>query len=222
MLVSIIFTSALIASLNHLDLAITSNTSLLLFSLAVRKWPHIHDFLQHVPTTWLILAAFTVLVYRFTTGIQSSEKPQNDGPKVLFLPSETAHIRFFPQRHAFNYSYLLAGVPVGFKGSLGGIISVDEESVGLDNRKKAKTWFSVDAEDYLARGHGHLGLKVKLDRFLLSEVCLIGAFVYRCLTVTRAKIQKNILTHTCSLPPSFWAISTIRFLSGIFITMSES
>ncbi|RKF57829.1 putative cyclopropane-fatty-acyl-phospholipid synthase protein [Erysiphe neolycopersici] len=73
----------------------------------------------------------------------------------------------FPIRHSFSYSYLLAGIPVGFKGSIGGIISVDVE------RKHSwfsrKSWFTVHGDDYLARGHHPDGLEGKLQDYLKTQ-----------------------------------------------------
>lgn len=85
-----------------------------------------------------------------------------DGPgKVLLLPSRTTHSRIFPKKHSFSYSYLLVGIPVGWRGTAGGLVSADVSS--------RRGWYHVDASDYLVRGKGELGLRGKLDAYLESQ-----------------------------------------------------
>ncbi|POS85734.1 hypothetical protein EPUL_003159 [Erysiphe pulchra] len=73
----------------------------------------------------------------------------------------------FPTRHSFSYSYLLAGIPIGFKGSIGGFISVDEER--KNSWFSRKSWFTVHGDDYLARGHHPDGLEGKLQDYLKTQ-----------------------------------------------------
>lgn len=76
----------------------------------------------------------------------------------LIITSRTSHSRLFPQKHAFAYSYLLVGIPVGIQGRISGLLSVDSPHPG---------WcFSVDAADYLERGYPQLTLAEKLQRYL--------------------------------------------------------
>jgi len=95
------------------------------------------------------------------------------GQPALF-PCKTTHRRMFPKKHAFAYSYLVAGIPVGWKGSAGGMISAEVSSTGgggflqrLWNR--TWTWFEVHSEDHLRRGSHERGLRGKLDEFLEQE-----------------------------------------------------
>ncbi|KAI1270580.1 hypothetical protein F5Y18DRAFT_16479 [Xylariaceae sp. FL1019] len=83
--------------------------------------------------------------------------------RPLLFPCKTTHTRLLPKEHSFAYSYLMVGVPVGWTGVAGSMISVDE--VG-QNRKG---WYTINAADYLARGNGHLGLRGKLDQFLTTQ-----------------------------------------------------
>jgi len=73
----------------------------------------------------------------------------------------------------------MVGIPVGWKGSLGGMLSVDDEkgnspwyfrlfSLGLGN-----AWYVVNGDDYLDRGHVDGGLKGKLEQYLQSQVCIL-------------------------------------------------
>lgn len=83
--------------------------------------------------------------------------------KPYFIPCRTTHTRFFPKKHSFSYSYLLVGVPVGCRANVNGMLSMDFGNGGL-------AWYDVDPADYLQRGSGHLGLRGKLDSFLVSQV----------------------------------------------------
>ncbi|KAK3900921.1 hypothetical protein C8A05DRAFT_16833 [Staphylotrichum tortipilum] len=103
-----------------------------------------------------------------------SNTPQWNGPgKVLLFPSQTSHARKFPQTHAFTYSYLTVGIPVGFHGNYGGVVSV--EAAGKPGNFSwlslfsPSGWFTVDAGDYLERGNSGLGLRGKLDAYLRSQ-----------------------------------------------------
>jgi len=117
-----------------------------------------------------VISATAVLYYIFRTLLlkptpQSIPHEDSGDIKPLFFPCQTVHQRLFPKKHAFIYSYLLAGIPIGWKGSIGGLLSVDDD-------KKTRAWFVVDAGDYLERGDGHLGLEGKLYQYLRSQVCV--------------------------------------------------
>ena len=81
--------------------------------------------------------------------------------KPLILPCRTTHTRVFPKKHGFSYSYLQVGIPVGWRGSIASILSVDTDT--------PKTWFNVGAADFLDRGNGQLSLRGKLDAYLKSQ-----------------------------------------------------
>jgi DUF1365 family protein len=86
-----------------------------------------------------------------------------DAQIPYLLPCRTAHTRIFPKKHAFSYSYLQVAIPVGWQGSVGTLVSVDQP--------QANTWFAVRGDDYLARGKEPVTLKAKLDNYLRSQVC---------------------------------------------------
>ncbi|KXH40936.1 hypothetical protein CSAL01_09554 [Colletotrichum salicis] len=96
--------------------------------------------------------------------------------KPLLIPCTTTHRRTFPEKHAFVYSYLVVGIPVGWKGNYAGMVSCDVDKAGwwlswfsLAPRTAGRAWFHVDPADYLERGNGHLGLRGKLDAYLTSQ-----------------------------------------------------
>ena len=78
----------------------------------------------------------------------------------LLIPSRTTHSRFFPKKHAFSYSYLFVGIPVGIRGRICDALSVDTQD---------QAWFNVCSADYLARGNAHLDLAEKLKRYLHTQ-----------------------------------------------------
>ena len=78
----------------------------------------------------------------------------------LLITSRTTHSRLFPEKHAFAYSYLLVGVPVGMQGRISSMLSVDSQHSG---------WFVVDSADYLSRGSAHLSLAEKLKKYLHTQ-----------------------------------------------------
>jgi len=80
-------------------------------------------------------------------------------PPLLF-PSKTAHSRMFPRKHSFGYSYLLVGIPIGVRGRISTVLSVDSQQRG---------WFVVNPADYLDRGVGQFSLAEKLKRYLHTQ-----------------------------------------------------
>lgn len=96
----------------------------------------------------------------------SDAAPTESGRPVLFK-CKTTHRRLTPEKHAFDYSYLAAGIPVGWEGRAGGILAVD---VPAGDGVKGAAWFEVRCEDHLYRGGSELGLRGKLDAYLDTEV----------------------------------------------------
>ncbi|CAL8577600.1 hypothetical protein XPA_003424 [Xanthoria parietina] len=90
--------------------------------------------------------------------------------RPLFFPARTTHSRFFPQKHSFSYSYLLVGIPVGWRGALRSYLTVDlPHDSPASSTVFSRSWFSVDADDYLERGSEGLGLQGKLHSYLQSQ-----------------------------------------------------
>lgn len=161
------------------------NNLVLLASFAVyRNWTSILSWVRHddlINTSkalgWLSAVCVLFLaVKRTTLGKSDFTKAPQIGPGALFFPSRTTHTRLFPQKHSFSYSYLLVGVPVGWRGRCGRMLAVDQAVTGSGNVKGSTqfSWFSVNAENYLERGQKHLGLDGKLRKFLAANVCDLG------------------------------------------------
>lgn len=99
--------------------------------------------------------------------------------KSLFFPSRTTHRRLHPKPHAFNYSYLLVGVPVlrrprNTNSMLSSHPTLSkqrtDQSAYLQSADKT-AWFSVHASDYLQRSpaYSNFTLRAKLDMYLRSQ-----------------------------------------------------
>ncbi|KAH7395750.1 hypothetical protein BKA64DRAFT_68736 [Cadophora sp. MPI-SDFR-AT-0126] len=164
------------------------------------------------------LAGFLVLPLRETptTAWKGPERP-------YLIPCRTTHSRLVPVKHSFSYSYLTVGIPVGQKGSVNGMISVDEHSYSPLGTKFplgelfACSWFSIRASDHLQRGHEELDLRQKLDLYLDSEGLDPKDFPHAYLiTVPRfAGYSFN--------PVSFWYLySKTRTLSAMILEVNNT
>ncbi|TVY46895.1 hypothetical protein LOCC1_G002193 [Lachnellula occidentalis] len=115
-------------------------------------------------------------VFRLYAGLNACSSSTDGFPaKPMFFPCRTAHTRMFPTKHSFSYSYLLAGIPVGWGGSTGGMISSDIENRPISwyrrlfSFKSYSPWFTVNGDDYFERGHVKGGLEEKLRNYLHSQ-----------------------------------------------------
>lgn len=149
-------------------------TKQLLFTLFVAlEW--LPDHWQ----TWLVSLGWTAIQYALSTLVifqvarcllaTSSTAKWTGHGRVLLFPSKTTHSRVFPKKHSFDYSYLVVGIPVGWEGVSGGMVSVSSSEQPWFSRLK-RGWFHVDPADYLHRGDRHLGLRGKLDAYLRTQV----------------------------------------------------
>ncbi|KAI1657181.1 hypothetical protein F4813DRAFT_380981 [Daldinia decipiens] len=137
--------------------------------------------------------------------------PWNGPGQPLLFPCQTTHTRLFPKKHTFSYSYLLVGIPVGWTGVAGGMISSDEYSTGVGG------WYKVDASDYLDRGNGHLGLRGKLDAYLESQDIDASKYPYAYL-VTAAKFMGYHFN-----PVSFWYLySADKHLAAVILEVNNT
>lgn len=116
-------------------------------------------------------------IVRYIVNLWVSVSSDDDHPmKAMFFPCQTSHTRLFPKKHSFRYSYLMVGIPIGWKGTAGGLLSADMEKsqspwyLRLFSLRPSGSWWSVDGENYLARGSA--GLQEKLEGYLESEVCV--------------------------------------------------
>ena len=150
-----------------------------------------------------------------------------EGPKPLFFPSRTTHTRLFPKKHSFSYSYLLVGIPIGWKGSVGDILAADQGHGNVTDDIQAGYvggfFYSVDAADYLERGNAHTGLDGKLKKYLESQVCKFRHVLHVLpLMQNRVLIRWSIRLHI-SLPRQSYLVTLLTpCLSGIFIRQIEN
>lgn len=156
-----------------------TDVAIILFLVSVKKRDAIQAFANHLDLA-IVLTTLTLYVlfqlYRYTNALQQISSPCELPVKPMLFPCETAHQRLFPKKHAFAYSYLLVGIPVGWRGSVGGMISSDVETKPesrisrLLSLKNRAAWYTVNSDDYLERGHVEGGLEMKLRRYLKSQV----------------------------------------------------
>ncbi|KAH8670938.1 hypothetical protein BX600DRAFT_495739 [Xylariales sp. PMI_506] len=134
------------------------------------------------------------------------------GPmKPLLFPCKTTHTRLFPQKHSFEYSYLMVGAPVDWTGNAGGMISVGESSGAR------RGWYQIKAGDYLERGSEHLGLRDKLNSYLQSQGADPASYPYAYL-VTAAKFMGYHFN-----PVSFWYLySAQRDLAAMILEVNNT
>ncbi|KAK5699461.1 hypothetical protein LTR17_023231 [Elasticomyces elasticus] len=97
---------------------------------------------------------------RETDGPLHEQRIEEQVLPPLLLTSRTTHSRMFPKKHAFSYSYLLVGIPVGMHGRINRLLSVDTEQRG---------WFHVDSADFLERGNEGATLAEKLNAYLHTQ-----------------------------------------------------
>lgn len=122
---------------------------------------------------------FYVVIGHFAVVALLAGKDTWQGPhRPYLIPCRTSHTRLFPKKHSFSYSYLTVGVPVGYKGTMNGLVKTDmppsTSRIGWLLRPLFWRWFSVRACDHLQRGHKELDLRAKLNNYLASEVSLLG------------------------------------------------
>ncbi|CZR69496.1 uncharacterized protein PAC_19396 [Phialocephala subalpina] len=119
--------------------------------------------------------------------------------KPLFFPCQTSHVRMFPKKHGFSYSYLFVGIPIGWKGNSGGMVSAEEEdSRSWLSLNPGKAWWTVNGDDYLKRGHVKDGLVGKVREYLESQGVDHEQYAYAYL-ITAAKFLGY-----ASNPVSIW------------------
>lgn len=107
--------------------------------------------------------------------------------RPLLFPSQLTHARMFPQKYNYGIDYLLVGIPVGLRGHIGAVMSMDNPDSpatkpaqsSLNKLFQKLVWLRIHPSHYLHRGDGHLSLATKLGCFLKEQVCmlLIDAYI---------------------------------------------
>lgn len=174
--------SVLALSVAAVFYALAGTRNDLLFNAALLACLNRHSLVSHVPTIieymprlFLCLVAALTALLAFAS--RSSYESTWQGPgRPYLIPCKTTHRRFFPKPHSFSYSYLTVGLPVGFRGSVNGMIGTEENPVCIFGsllpfgQTWLRSWYYIQASDHLHRGHGGLGLRGKLNIYLQSEV----------------------------------------------------
>ncbi|KAI7786874.1 hypothetical protein LA080_002344 [Diaporthe eres] len=174
---------------------------LLLTLFVALEWlpDHSHAWVLSWCWTAIQYALSTLVIFqvaRCLLATTSATKWTGHG-RVLLFPSKTTHSRFFPEKHSFIYSYLVVGIPVGWEGVCGGMVSLSSSEQPWFSRLR-RGWFHVDPADYLHRGDRHLGLRGKLDAYLRSQGADPAAYPHAYL-VTAARFLGYHFN-----PASFW------------------
>lgn len=89
-------------------------------------------------------------------------------PPVL-IPGRTTHTWLSPKKHSSSQPSLSVGIPVGWRGCAGSVLSADVEQ--LPSSEQCRGWFHVNAKDYLSRD-AHECLEHKLRHYLREQVSL--------------------------------------------------
>ncbi|GLB09842.1 hypothetical protein AtubIFM57258_005771 [Aspergillus tubingensis] len=86
--------------------------------------------------------------------------------RPLMFPAKLSHARRFPaiERYNYWYDYFMIGIPVGFRGRIGNLISIDNQPTSESILEKC--WFTIDPAYYLEPGSGDRTLEEKLHIFL--------------------------------------------------------
>ena len=142
-----------------------------IFTTAIFAWRTVYSILPEAFANLAIVLRIVQACFYLVKILSGSEAPldvKSPGTALLqqlpptLFPCRTTHTRLIPSKHSFSYSYLYVGVPILGTLSVNSILSADSAS------GRPATWFSVHAEDYLARGRHVHGLRGKLDDYLRS------------------------------------------------------
>jgi hypothetical protein len=189
------------------DLASTTDFVLLFTLTLFRNWKSAFRILQsynlqpffRIATGAAVAFAIAQIAKWLRKQPGTNIKSTNESPKPLFFPSRTTHTRLFPKTNSFSCSYMLVGIPVGWQGSVGGMLSADRGThyakTGFQDGSSSSSWYPIDAGDYLDRGHCHLGLEGKLRRFMQSQVCFYQFSWVQNLMHIRGFVMKTIHMH---------------------------
>ncbi|KAI1812556.1 hypothetical protein GGS20DRAFT_578264 [Poronia punctata] len=86
------------------------------------------------------------------------------GPnRPALFPCRISHSTLHPNKRRVQYLRYFVGVPLGWRGVVGGIVSVDCQA------DSTISCFDINAKDYFTQGYKHLILWERLDLFLNSQ-----------------------------------------------------
>ncbi|KAJ5182079.1 hypothetical protein N7449_012226, partial [Penicillium cf. viridicatum] len=141
-------------------------------------------------------------------------------------PARLTHARFFPEKYHYWINYFLVGVPVGLRGRVGSVVSIESDQHILVTNPaysfvkrifRIPLWIRSDTSWYLYRGDGHLALAAKLEYFLKERGENPNQHPYAYLIGI-----PQFLWWTKS-PVSYWYLySPLKELSGITMEINNS
>lgn len=174
----------------------TLNDLCLIVSLIMIDALHYDDWLQFLrllaPLCLLVAAGtvfFWVSIAAFVQRdliLRSESHPETETAllgRPLLFPSQLTHARMFPQKYNYGIDYFLVGIPVGLRGRIGAVMSIDSDGSSPDTPATKSfrsclnelfqnlVWLRIHPSHYLHRGDGHLSLATKLGYFLKEQVC---------------------------------------------------
>jgi DUF1365 family protein len=176
-----------------------------------------------VSLTTSIAIVFTITALRngilaewFGTSPAAEKEQTKAGLPPLMIPCRTTHTRFSPAKHSFSYSYLFVGIPVGWSGRAGTILSADSHCAAVQGNSR-RTWFGVEAEDYLERGNHPGGLRGKLFEYLRNQGVAPEQYS-RALLVTAPRFLGFSFN-----PVSFWYLyNEANFLQAMVVEVNNT
>jgi hypothetical protein len=84
--------------------------------------------------------------------------------RLVLFPCRITHSGLLPGGKTLGYSRYFIGVSVSWSGVASQMVYANRQAEGMGRCS------AVDAADHFAQGHGHLGLRGRLDSLLESEV----------------------------------------------------
>lgn len=139
-------------------------------------------FLIAIGSTLLAWVSMVAFIRRklvlWSDGDPEDEKTLLGRPQLY--PAHLTHARFFPEKYHYWINYFLVGVPIGLRGRVGSVVSIESDQhipvtnpiyAFLKRIFRIPLWFRIDTSWYLHRGDGHVTLAAKLERFLKERVC---------------------------------------------------
>lgn len=146
-----------------------------------------------IMTAWLLM----VTCFRRKLYALSEHYPEHGRTflgKPLLFPTRLSHTRMSRERYSYWHSYFNVGIPVGLRGRVGTVLSIDMNRTDAHVSGKGTScspvrrpfmcWFNIDPAYYLERGNNHLGLEGKLHAFLRSIASYHPTYIRHGLMLT--------------------------------------
>ena len=166
---AIVFVPILVDTIHHIGWIKTIKIFIPFFLLAIGStllaWVSMVAFIRRKLVLW-------------SDGDSKDEKTLLGRPQLY--PARLTHARFFPEKYHYWINYFLVGVPIGLRGRVGSVVSIEsDQHIPVTNPVytfvkrifRIPLWFRIDTSWYLHRGDGHLTLAAKLEHFLKERVC---------------------------------------------------